>query len=342
MQTPAAAFYNNPTRLGVERDEVFARSWQVVGHIGQLPRHGDYFTAKIGNEPLVFVNDNGTIRGFFNICRHRAGPVAPGSCGHGQRFVCRYHGWTYDLSGQLLRTTEMDGADLDVSQIRLQSVPVHQFGPVLFAALEPDTQPFESLFPGVAQRCAPLGIDRMQYVMTREYPVKANWKVYVDNYLEGYHIPLVHPSLNREIDYRQYITELGERYVLQYAPVREGTATLYGGNDGNQEAVYYWLFPNIMLNIYEGQMQTNVVIPVDVDHTIVRFDWFALDSVRSPEAQERWNKLVGFSEEVQAEDASICEIVQGNIGSRAYRSGPYSPKREGGVKLFHSLMRAWD
>jgi choline monooxygenase len=182
----------------------------------------------------------------------------------------------------------------------------------------------------------------MQYVMTREYPVKANWKVYVDNYLEGYHIPLVHPSLNREIDYRQYITELGERFVLQYAPVREGTATLYGsGSSSNREAVYYWLFPNIMLNIYEGQMQTNVVIPIDADNTVVRFDWFALDSALSPEAKIHWDKLIQFSEEVQAEDAGICEIVQRNIGSRAYRSGPYSPKREGGVKLFHRLMGAW-
>ena len=340
MQTPAAAFYTDPVRLHSEQD-VFGRSWQIVGHVAQVPKHGDYFTAHIGREPLVFVNDNGTIRGFFNVCRHRAGPVALG-CGHAQRLVCRYHGWTYDLSGQLLRTTEMDGADLDITRIRLEPVAVHVFGPVIFAALDPQTPAFDSLFPGVAERCARLDISEMQYVMTREYPVKANWKVYVDNYLEGYHIPLVHPSLNREIDYRQYITELGERFVLQYAPVREGTATLYGSSsNSSREAVYYWLFPNIMLNISEGQMQTNVVIPIDADNTVVRFDWFALDSALSPEAKIHWDKLIQFSEEVQAEDAGICEIVQRNIGSRAYRSGPYSPKREGGVKLFHSLMGAW-
>jgi choline monooxygenase len=342
MQTPAAAFYTSAARLQQEHDEVFARSWQVVGHIGQLRKSGDYFTAQIGNEPLVFVNDHGTIRGYFNVCRHRAGPVAIG-CGHAPRLVCRYHGWTYELSGKLLRTTEMEGADFDPAQIHLQPVAVHLFGPVIFAALDPATPPFDALFPGVAARCAPLDIDRMQYFATRNYPVNSNWKVYVDNYLEGYHIPLVHPALNREIDYRQYITELGERYVLQYAPVREGTAQLYGGSAGNKEALYYWLFPNITLNIYEGQMQTNVVIPVDANHTVVRFDWFALPAVtEGADAQARWDKLVAFSEEVQAEDAGICEIVQNNIGSRAYRSGPYSPKRESGVHLFHTLMRAWD
>src|SRR5688572_28261411 len=121
MQTPAAAFYNNPARLQHEHEEVFARSWQVVGHVSQLQKSGDYFTSQIGTEPLVLVNDNGTIRGFFNVCRHRAGPVAIG-CGHSQRLVCRYHGWTYELSGQLLRTTEMEGADFDPAMIHLQPV----------------------------------------------------------------------------------------------------------------------------------------------------------------------------------------------------------------------------
>jgi choline monooxygenase len=181
----------------------------------------------------------------------------------------------------------------------------------------------------------------MGYVTTRTYPVNANWKVYVDNFLEGYHIPLVHPGLNRELDYRQYITEAGERHVLQYAPVREGTSQHYHGGGGIDQALYYWLFPNVMLNIYEGQMQTNVVIPVDVDHTIVRFDWFAYPPVPNAESDPRWNELARFSEEVQAEDAQICEAVQRNLNSRAYVPGPYSPKRESGVQLFHRLMRAW-
>jgi choline monooxygenase len=219
-------------------------------------------------------------------------------------------------------------------------VRVHRLGALLFAALDPDTPPFDEFFPGVAERCAPLRLETMRYVATREYAVNANWKVYIDNYLEGYHIPLVHPGLNREIDYRQYVTELGPRHTLQYAPVRAGTSTLYKGANGDGQAYYYWLFPNIMLNIYEGQMQTNVVIPVDVNRTIVRFDWFGYEPLPDPATDERWNKLVHFSEEVQEEDAKICEAVQFNLGSRAYRSGPYSPKRESGLQLFHRLMHA--
>ena len=337
MKTPVASFYTDPDRLRAEHNEVLARSWQLVGHTGQLANPGDYFTVEVGREPLLFTNDGGTIRGFFNVCRHRAGPVATG-CGRAQRLSCRYHGWTYDLGGQLLRTTEMEGAEeFDPQQIRLAPVAVHQFGPLLFAALDPGTAPFDSLYPGVAERCAPLGVEQLRHVTRRDFTVKANWTVYVDNFLEGYHIPLVHPGLNREIDYRQYETELGERYTLQYAPIKAASAQHYGSG---KEALYYWLFPNIMLNFYEGQLQTNVVIPLDVDHTIVRFDWFSPEPVPDPQTNERWRELALFSEEVQAEDAHICEIVQRNIGSRAYLPGPYSPKRESGVRLFHTLMHA--
>jgi choline monooxygenase len=203
MKTTPAEFYIDPARLKTERERIFARSWQIVGHVGQLADPGDYFTTRLGNEPLLFTNDGGTIRGFFNVCRHRAGPIAYG-CGKAQRLVCRYHGWTYDLGGQLLRTMEMEGAEeFDPAQIRLQSVKVHRFGPLLLAALDPDTPPFDELYPGVRERCEPLGLERMGFVAARDFPVKANWKVYVDNFLEGYHIPLVHPALNREIDYRE-------------------------------------------------------------------------------------------------------------------------------------------
>ncbi len=340
MRTPPAAFYIDPARLDAERDSVFARSWQLVGHVEQLARPGDYFTTQLGTEPLLFTNDAGTLRGFFNVCRHRAGPVALG-CGNAQRLSCRYHGWTYDLSGQLVRAMEMDGAvGFDPAQIRLQEIAVQRFGPLLFVALDPNTRPFDDFHPGVSAHCESLGLARMRHVTTRDYPVEANWKVYVDNYLEGYHIPLVHPSLNRELDYRRYITELGPRHVLQYAPIKKGTAQHYRASSDGTQAFYYWLFPNIMLNIYEGQLQTNIVIPVDANHTVVRFEWYAFEPLPDPATHERWNELARFSEEIQAEDASICAAVQNNLRSRAYVPGPYSPQREAGVRLFHRLMGA--
>ena len=336
--TPHAAFYLDPAGFAAEADRVFARSWQLVGHLKQLATPGDFFTTQVGHESLLLINDAGTLRGFFNVCRHRAGPIAYG-CGHASRLVCRYHGWTYDLAGQLLRAPEMEGvADFDARTVHLQPVAVHAFGPLLFAALHATTPGFADYHAGLTAECAPLELTRMRHVLTREYAMAVNWKTYVDNFLEGYHIPLVHPALNRELDYRAYRTQLAPRRVLQFAPVQTASASVYGStSDGH--ALYYWLYPNIMLNIYEGQLQTNVVIPVDIDHTIVRFDWYACDPLPNPERDQRFRTLLAFSEQVQAEDSQICEAVQRNFSSRAFRRGRYSVQRESGVHLFHKLVR---
>lgn len=336
--TPEPAFYTDPALLLAEETAVFARSWQFVGHASQLARPGDYFTTTLGREPLVFVNDDGVLRGFFNVCRHRAGAVAVG-CGHTRRLVCRYHGWAYDLSGRLRTAPEMEGAqDFDKADIKLAPVAVHQFGPLLFAALDPTTPSFDDFYPDLSARCAPLGLERMQHFMTRDFHVASNWKIYVENFLEGYHIPAVHPALNRELDYRAYVTELGKRHVLQYAPVQAGTASLYRDGAGDGSAYYFWLHPNVMLNIYEGLLQTNVVIPDGVDRCTVRFDWFAIDPKPDQAKDAHFLKLLEFSVLVQEEDRVICETVQKNLGSRAARPGRYSPLRETGPHLFHRLI----
>lgn len=339
--TPGADFYLDPGRAAGE-ESLFRRSWQLVGAVAALAEPGSYVTTRAGREPLLLVNDGGTLRGFYNVCRHRAGPVATG-CGRATRLVCRYHGWTYDLAGRLLRAPEMEGSrEFVPGRFSLEPIALHALGPLLFAALDSSTPPFDEYLPGVATRCAPLDLGRLRHVQTREYPVAANWKLYVDNYLEGYHIPRVHPALDRELDYRAYVTELGGRHVLQYAPVRAATASHYRAGEADGAAAnawYFWLFPNVMLNAYEGQLQTNVVIPVAADRTIVRFDWFTADGAANPLEDARFRELLELSESVQQEDAEICEAVQRNLGSAAFVRGRYSPLRETGVHLFHRLMR---
>jgi len=339
-RTPSAPFYVAPEQLARERATVFRRSWQYVGHTAQLARSGDYFTTRSTDEPLVFVNDDGVIRGFFNVCRHRAGPLALG-CGNAARLVCRYHGWTYSLQGQLLRAPEMESApQFEPAKIHLQPVAVETVGPMIFAALDASTPSFESFHPGLIDECAPYQLARLRHVMTRDYPVAANWKLYVDNFLEGYHLPQLHPALSREIDYKSYVTELATHRVLQHAPVRAATGSLYTPAPGEPAARYYWLFPNLMLSFYERQLQVNVVAPEGADRTVVRFDWFALDAGPRHGELERFRRLVEFSDVVQAEDAGMCQVLQGNAQSSAYRPGPYCPAHEAGVHLFHRLMLA--
>jgi len=337
-RTPPAAFYTDPARLDLEYRSVFPLSWQYAGHAGQLSAPGDYFTVQQGHEPLLLLNDDGVIRGYFNVCRHRAGPLAEGA-GQAPRLVCRYHGWTYDLRGQLQRAPEMTGTqDFDVDTIRLRPVQVHVFGPLIFAALDPATAPFEEFHPRLAAECAPFRIERLRHIVTIDYPVAANWKLYVDNYLEGYHVPMVHPALNREIDYRAYVTELAPRRVLQHAPVRAESATVYRQDAGAPDARYYWLYPNLMLNLYGGHLQVNAVIPDGVDRTVVRFAWFGPEADALRANGPEFRALVRFAETVQAEDAAICERVYRNLRSSAYVPGPYCVARESGVHHFHRLM----
>jgi choline monooxygenase len=165
------------------------------------------------------------------------------------------------------------------------------------------------------------------------YEVACNWKVYVDNYLEGYHVPHIHPGLNKLLDYRSYITETAPWYSFQFSPL-ESAADLYG----NGEALYYFLYPNAMLNILPGRLQTNRVIPKGPDRCRVEFDfYYAMDE--SDAAKARRAADLSFSDEVQVEDLTICEDVQRGLSSGSYEPGRLNPLRENAVHHFHELLR---
>jgi choline monooxygenase len=195
----------------------------------------------------------------------------------------------------------------------------------------------------IPNRVAPFNCEQMRYVMRKEWDVACNWKVYVDNYLEGYHLPVVHPGLHKELDYDQYKVEPHRYYSIQHAPIRRVPAASTGRRLRPEdtevaEALYVWLFPNVMLNVFMGQMQTNAVLPLSHDRTRVAFEWYAAEPPADPATDPRWSRLIEFAEEIQAEDVEICEVVQRNLRSRVYDRGRYSAARENGVHHFHSLL----
>jgi len=162
------------------------------------------------------------------------------------------------------------------------------------------------------------------------YEVAADWKVYIDNYLEGYHVPHVHPGLMPSIDYGEYHTELGAWWSLQHTPVTAGDAAY-----GEGPMFYYFLWPNTMLNILPGRLQSNRVVPDGPGRCRVEFDYYY-----TPEARHRAAADIAFTDTVQAEDAAICAAVQRNLLSGGYVAGRLSPRREAGVWHFHELLRA--
>jgi choline monooxygenase len=342
--TIPARLYNDPVYLELERERVFAHSWQLAGRREQLAESGSFITTQIGNDSVVVLRDGNVLRGFHNVCLHRAGPVAHG-CGKRQTLQCKYHGWTYTLDGRLLRAPEMEGVErFTPDDMRLRPVAVDTWGPLVFVNLDGCAPPLADMLEDIPARVAAFGCESMRYVMRKEYELACNWKLYVDNYLEGYHIPVVHPSLHKEIDYDAYRVEPHRYSSIQHAPLRPlppsgATDRMYDPNQAAvPEAVYAWLFPNIMLNVYLGQMQTNAVLPLAHDRTLVVFEWFATDPPADPANDPVWERLVRFSDEIQDEDIEICETVQRNLRSRVYDRGRYSAARETGVHHFHSLL----
>jgi choline monooxygenase len=321
--------YVDPGFPAFERDAVFARSWQLVARAEQVATPGDHAVAEIGGVPLVIVRgDDGELRALHNVCRHRAGPLA--SCdGTGARaLTCKYHGWTYALDGVLRGAPEMGRArEFDFASVRLPQARVAQWRGLVFAALG-DVPPFESFVAGIDAR---LRADpSLAFTQRTSYEITCDWKVYVDNFLEGYHLPQVHPQLNALLDYRRYATELGPWFVLQSSPLDRGNA-LYG--DG--EALYYWLYPNTMLNVLPGRMQTNRVLPLGAGRCRVEFDFFYSSADRTDRTGD-----ADFSDLVQQEDIAICEAVQRGLRSGSYEPGRLNPTSEQGVWHFHELLRA--
>ena len=326
-------FYTDPAWVVFERDHIFRKTWQYVAHTGELAAKGDYVVAEIAGQPLIVIAQaDGGIRAFHNVCRHRAGPIAMCS-GKGASWLrCMYHGWQYGLDGRLLAAPEMaEAAEFDKSTIALTEVAVIVWQGLVFVSLDPATSPFESVFAGISQRILPQDAAALKFYRHDRYDVACNWKVYVDNYAEGYHLPYVHPALTQTVDYSDYQSELAEFYSLQVSPIADPD-----GPYGDGTAFYYLVYPNLMLNFVPGRLQLNRVLPTGQDSCSVDFIWFYADA---PDVAKRAAEDIAFTDQVQAEDASICEHVQRGLMSGSYVPGRLSPKREAGLWHFQNLLR---
>ncbi len=328
----SVAPYTDPSSLEMEARSVFARSWQLVTRTGDLASPGDHVVGEIAGVPLIIVRDeDNDLRAFHNVCRHRAGPLATCDGRGAKNLRCRYHGWTYTLRGSLRAAPEMAEADhFDPTEINLKQVRVHEWQGLVFVSLSDRTPDFDAVYGGIAERVRPVELGSMNFHDRISYEVACNWKIYVDNFLEGYHLPHVHPGLSRILDYRIYSTELFDWYSLQHSPLRDA-GDVYGDGD----AWYFFVYPNTMLNIMPGRMQTNRIIPLGIDRCRVDFDYYY-----GADGAARSERDLEFSDEIQQEDIAICEAVQKGLASGAYSPGRLSPKRESGVWHFQNLLRA--
>lgn len=334
-RTIPSRWYFDPAVLDRERATVFA-GWQAVGRVDQLVGPGAFFTADIAGEPVAVVRDGGgVLRAFHNVCRHRAAPVLTEPCGHADRLRCRYHGWTYDLGGRLRGAPEFEGVEeFDREDNGLVPLAVDVWGPTVWVHPGTPGQPLAAFLNPLPTMTAEFGVERMSWHERREYELGCNWKVYADNYLDGgYHIHSVHPGLAGVVDYAEYRTETFAATSVQLSPLKPVDA-VEGVVRTGTAAHYWWVYPNFMVNLYSGVMDTNLVLPLGPDRCRVVFDFYFADGTDNGFKRQS----IEVAERVQLEDVSICEEVQRGLKSRSYSTGRFSVKRENGGYHFHRLL----
>jgi choline monooxygenase len=338
--TIPSAWYTDGAMLEAERRTVFGRCWQPVGLAGSVAAAGSYLAGEIAGEPILVTRSvDGVLRAFSNVCRHRGSELCSGE-GTGAIIRCPYHGWTYQLDGRLHGAPEFEGVEnWDRARVRLPEFRAERWGPYIFVNMDAGAPALAEVMGAIPEEVAGIGcpINQLRHVYRRDYVIECNWKVYVDNYLEGYHLPAAHPSLFRELDYAQYRVETFAHYSSQIAPIRAadgGESRRYEFGDSSNSALYYWIFPNTMLNVYPDNLSTNIIVPLGPEKTLTIFEWFGYGDAGVAK------ETIDFSDEIQQEDIRICESVQRGLRSRFYDRGRFSVKRENGVHHFHGLLSA--
>ncbi|MGI9067469.1 MAG: aromatic ring-hydroxylating oxygenase subunit alpha [Pyrinomonadaceae bacterium] len=355
--TIPSTWYTDEGLYQLEMRTVFANSWQMACRADQVVNPGQYVTTEIAGEPIVVVRgaDN-VLRGFFNVCRHHAAAVMTEPQGTANHLRCPYHGWTYSLAGELKGTPDFSGVcNFDRSTNSLVPVETALWENWVFVKLAGNgigvssraTQAQNTraalenfLGSGLIDQLRPLKLENLHWMERRHSSFACNWKVFVDTYLDGgYHVPHLHQGLDSVLDYSKYMIENGDRFCLQWSPlVTEGAEAQTGAVRKGDRALYYWIYPNFMINWYSGAMDTNLVIPRGVDKTEVVFDFYFPDV--SAAALEGNQASIEVGQRIQDEDVAICKSVQRGLTSRAYNAGRLSVRREAGEHLFHRLLHA--
>lgn len=330
-ETLPAALYRDPSRYETERRRIFGRSWQLAAHESQFEASGDFSALTVAGYPLILVRGNdGAIRAFHNVCRHRAGPLAPEGRGKCEgMLVCRYHGWRYALDGRLAAARDFGPAEgFDPRAHGLFGVRCESWRGFLFVNIDNEAAPLAQSIAPLIERARAMPLESFRPTRHATHEIHCNWKTYVENYLEGYHVPIVHPSLAAAIDASRYEIELRGEIVFHYAPAREGAAV---------SGLWGWMWPCLGINGYANGWMMERMWPLDHQRTRLDYLYFFPRDVRESEQAE----AVAASEVTTAEDIAITEAVQRNLDAGIYDRGRLSPKHEEAVALFQDLyMRA--
>src|SRR5437867_5285540 len=338
-------YFVSPGVFDQEQEKIFSKKWVLVGHQSQIAKPGDYFAQEVANESLIIIRDQrGTVRGFYNVCRHRGTRLREDQNGHLSAIQCPYHAWTYGLDGRLIGAPHMDDVEgFDKADYSLHAVNLALWEGFIFVNLADGPLPLEKVFAPLAQKFSNWNMPKLRSAKRIEYDVRANWKLMFENYSECYHCPGVHPTLSKISPYDSAVNDLTEGpFVGGFMKINPGKSLTMSGNacaafvgeiENLQQVFYYSIFPNMLLSLHPEYVMVHQLWPQSPERTLIVCDWFF-----HPEAFKRSNfnpeDAVEFWDMTNKQDWQVCELSQQGIASRAYEPGPYSSRE--------SIPAAWD
>jgi phenylpropionate dioxygenase-like ring-hydroxylating dioxygenase large terminal subunit len=340
---PASWYADEAVRLG-ERERIFASAWAYAGPAEWVTEPGSFFAAQIGNVPVAIVRGaDGVLRGLVNVCRHRGHLVVEGT-GCRATLQCPYHAWTYDLDGTLMRAPRSDHEPgFDATGLSLAPISVGTWGPFVFANPDPEAAPVEEWLGDIPAIVAQSGLDvgAIRFHSHHEWPIEANWKVVMENFLECYHCPTAHPGFSKVIDVSPdaYLLQVHPSFSSQIGPVRasalaENGKAPYMPTSDVIQAQYHFLFPSTTINIAPGipNISMERYLPTGLRETTEVTDYyFGVDVT-----EEAIEELVAWDTQVAEEDVSLVQSVQRGLESGAIPQGRLMPESE---KLIADFQR---
>lgn len=341
--TLPARYYREKDYYESAKEKIFAKSWHLVADSDKVSVPGHVVPVEILpgylDEPILLTRDTSdNVNCMANVCTHRGSLLVEGEC-HAQSMRCRYHGRRFALDGKFMSAPGFDEAkEFPRETDNLARVPFHQWEQFLFASVSPSID-FEEWIKPMKERLSWLPLKDFVFrpEMSHDYSAKANWCLYVENYLEGFHIPYVHPALATALDPKDYKTEIYKYSNLQIGVASDPADAMEipkssPDHGKNIAAYYYWLFPNLMMNFYPWGLSINIVVPLSVDRTKISYLTYVYD-------ESKLTRGAGANtDRTEREDENIIELVQRGVKSRFYDRGRYSPEWEEGPHHFHTLL----
>ena len=322
----AARWYSDHDQYQNERRAIWGSEWLMFGVTAELSRPGQYVADEIAGYPLLVVVDpQGQLRGFHNVCPHLAGVIQWPGCGQTGNLVCRYHGWAFSWDGSLKSARDF-GDTPTPDDHSLRSISVETWGPLVFVNLDENAPSLASTLGSLDTAVRQHAFAAFTYGRRLVRTLECNWKTYVDNYLEGYHVPLLHPLLNAAVDMKTYSVEVpDDTYCIHRAGQVQGSASA---------GVWVFRYPNLAINVYADGMNVERIVPLSSTRTAVVYDYFAHDV-----SEAKIQSMVEMSNVTLDEDQAIAELVQRNLDAGIYEAGPLSPRHENALAWFQGRIR---